>query len=285
MRKNWIPLLLALGGGAVGFGLRKWQLATGFEPGTGLAVPGAPSALALAAWAVIVALAVVALCWPIQDQMAWDRAFSAGRQSTVMVTALVLAAALLLVAGVIEAMDLPAVMAAQAALTVSESPIARGASLALPPLRIFLSIASAPCLFFWGESIYNVGEKGKENLGLLVVCLLYCVWLISDYQRRAADPVIWDYVYEVLAIVFTLMGLYYISGYSFQIGKPRRTLFFCLMGSFFSLVNLADPHSLADLFRGGASALFLATHAALILEQPPAPIQPAELETEADDHA
>ena len=122
--------------------------------------------------------------------------------------------------------------------------------------------------------------------GPLELCFLFCVWLISDYQVRAADPVVQDYMYEVFAIVCGLMGIYFVTSYSFQEGKPRRTLFFCLMGAYFSLVTLADQHSLTDIFRYGFVVLFLIAHAVLLLqEHPPAPEPEAAEETETKDPA
>ena len=70
MGKRCLPTILALVGGVAGFGLRKWQLMTGFEPGTGLTLPGAPAAGALVAWTGLVALLVLALCWKNRSECA-----------------------------------------------------------------------------------------------------------------------------------------------------------------------------------------------------------------------
>lgn len=285
MQKNMLPPILAVAGGAVGFGLRKWQLATGFEPETGLAIPGAPAALGLAVWSVLLAAAVIALCWGKKEQLPWDQAFAPGRRNSLFLTAVLLSAALLLVSAGAEiyAFLHPSADPSFSAV-YTDSVVARVASMLLPPLRIRLCLGGLPAIFLWSQEIYNSGEKGKESLCLLALCLLFCVWLISDYQTRAADPVTQDYLYEVFAIVCSLLGLYYITGYSFQTGKPRRALFFCLMGAYFSLVTLADRHSMADLFRFGFSVLFLTAHAVLILSDPPGGKRLAKMNTEAEDH-
>ena len=74
------------------------------------------------------------------------------------------------------------------------------------------------------------------------------------------------------------------------------------MFPYFSLVTLADAHSLADIFRYGFVVLFLTAHAALLLQEHPpapepeeaeeskekketAPAAPETLETEADNNA
>ena len=86
----------------------------------------------------------------------------------------------------------------------------------------------------------------------------------------AADPVTQNYMYAIFAIVCGLLGLYYIAGWSFQTGKPHRTAVFCLLGPYFSLVTLADRHTLADITRFAFVILFLTAHAVLILNPPPA---------------
>ena len=291
MGKRYLPTILALVGGAAGFGLRKWQLMTGFEPGTGLALPGAPATGALVAWTGLVALLVLALCWKNKERMCWDRAFAGARGNTVFMTAVILGAFLLLASaggeGVLLSVNYQTAM-------VMDTFGAQAAAAALPPLRIILCLLGLPCAVWWVRSLNLGGEKGKENLALLELCFLFCVWLISDYQVRAADPVVMDYVYEVFAIACSLLGIYYIAGSSFQEGKPRRTLFFCHMGIYFSLVTLADRHSLGDIFRFGFAVLFLAAHAVLLLqEHPPAPegeeeTHPAAPETkerEAEENA
>ena len=63
MKKHWLAPLLAIAGGAVGFGLRKWQLASGFEPDTGLAIPGAPAVGALAVCAAALAALIGGVIW------------------------------------------------------------------------------------------------------------------------------------------------------------------------------------------------------------------------------
>lgn len=282
MRKN-IPLFVALLGGAVGFGLRKWQLSAGFEPDTGLPIPGAPSAMILALLSVLAAAAVLVLILPNKARLPRELAFSAGKDNSLYLTAVVLAAFLLLVSAGCELFSFSS--GYQTALN-GETPVARVAAAALPPLRIFFCVMGLPCAVLWGRALYR-GEDLKERTALLGLCFLFCLWLVSDYQVRAADPIILDYVYEVFAIVCSLLGLYFITGYSFQVGKPRRCVFFCLMGVFFSLVTLADRHTWAELARCGFAVLFLSAHAALILNQPPAPPEPepeADAETEEENH-
>lgn len=281
MQKKLLPPLAALLGGGVGFALRKWQLATGFEADTGLAIPGAPAAMAVAACSALAVLALLLLCRGEAKTLAWEPAFAAGKQNSLAITALILAAMLLLASGGVEIIT----HSVNGELFYEgTTAFARATSRILAALRIVLGIGALPCVFLWARAIFR-GEGGKENLAALEPCLLYCVWLISTYQTRSADPVVQDYLYEVLAIVASLLGLYFIAGHSFGNGKPRRAVFFCLTGTYFSLVTLADGHPLADTFRHLFAVLYLTAHALLILNHPPVEEVPAEAETEADENA
>lgn len=283
MEKRYLPPVLALAGGGVGFALRKWQLATAFEPETGLALSGMPATWALLGWSALVALLVICFNWKNKERMAWDRAFAGARGNAVFMTAVILGAFLLLASAGAEAVSFSVTYQMDAG---NELFGAQVASAVLPPLRIGLCLAGLPCIILWVKHLNQGSEKCKESLALLELCFLFCVWLISDYQVRAADPVVQDYMYEVFAIVCGLMGIYFVTSYSFQEGKPRRTLFFCLMGAYFSLVTLADQHSLTDIFRYGFVVLFLIAHAVLLLqEHPPAPEPEAAEETETKDPA
>ena len=152
----------------------------------------------------------------------------------------------------------------------------------IPPLRVALCLGGCPCVLLWVRQLSREGEGRRENLALLELCLLFCFWLISDYQVRAADPVVMDYAYEVFAIAASVMAFYYLAGYSFQTGKPRRTLAACLLAAYFSLVTLADGHELTDTLRFGFVILFMVAHAALILSKPNE-IEPKALAEEETD--
>lgn len=281
MLKKYLPPFLALLGGGAGFALRKWQLATGFEADTGLAISGAPAAWVVAGFSLGMMLLFFLLSFREEKKLSWEDAYAAGKQNALAATALLLGAMLLLASAGAEIVtrSVNGVVVYE-----GETAFARAASAALPPLRIFLCVGALPCIFLWARAILR-GEGGKECLSTLEPCLLYCVWLISTYQARAADPVVQDYLYEVLALVASLLGLYFIAGPSFGNGKPCWAVFFCLTGTYFSLVTLADRHLLADTFRYLFAVLYLTAHAVLILNHPPVEEIPAEAETEADENA
>lgn len=280
-QKSILPPLTAILAGAVGFALRKWQLSAGFERDTGLAVPGAPSALLLLLWSLAVAVLLALLCWRAAQDPQRLRSLDGAVGNPACLGAILLSAVLLLASAGAEvvAFSVPGGRSSILADTV----LTQVASRVLPPLRILLCGGGVLAAGLWGRNLYTGGEKHRESLAILELCFLFSVWLISDYQLRSADPVVMDYVYEILAIVAVLMALYYLAGCSFGEPKPARALFFSLMGPYFCLVTLADTHSLADVFRYGFGSLFLLAHALFVLFAP-LPAGEEKPETEADQN-
>lgn len=283
MKKNLLPPAIALLAGGVGLGLRKWQLAAGFESETGLAIPGAPSAAALAVWSCLVAAVLAILLWrraPMPQQV--EGAFPA-RGKTLFLTACVLGGFLLLVGCGAEVVALSAsgwdLPESPASLTTAKGVLLTAWANLLPLARLILGALGCLCALVWTGGLARGNGRSHESLAILGLGLFFCVWLISDFRTRTIDPVVQNYLYEELAIVFGLMGLYCLAEYSFQAGKPRRTAWFCLLGAYFSLVTLADGHSLANVCRYGFIILFLTAHAVLLLT---APEETAEEKTEGN---
>ena len=178
MRKHILLPALALSGGAAGFILRKWQLSSGFEADTGLALPHAPSALAVAGFSAFLLLLLLFLSWREEKQLPWELAFSAGKEAPLAVTALILAAMLLLAGA---GAEIVTYVVNGAFFLEGETPFSRAASAALPPLRIALSIGALPCIFF--SMVLGrfpdgfLGPSSSSDTGSLSVscpaCLLY----------------------------------------------------------------------------------------------------------------
>lgn len=220
-----LPLALALVGGAGGFFLRRWELATVFEP-SGLAVLWSAPSLILIALSVALAAALILLCRKTKHAPTdYNEAFSAQNCWPGLVL-MALAAATMLFSGVL-------------GLRYD------GYCGILCKLMNLMCILSFFCILASAWSNF-CGKALRFSLTLLAPGYTLCLWLVSAYQQRAADPVVLDYVYELLAIICTLVGLYFSVGFSFGRPKIWRCAVFSLLGIYFSMVTLADPHSTAD---------------------------------------
>lgn len=267
MRKEILLPAIAVVGGGAGFALRRWELATAFEPDTGLPIPGAPATTALIALSVLVAAALLLLSlvgrYPRFE--GYGQAFHA-QGNTLYAMAGVLSGFLLIGAGGLMAYD----------FVQGTNPLYTRLIVAA------MAVVSGLCVMSTVRDNFKGTNQGKYSVPLLIPAFAFCVWLIAAYQVRAGDPVQLDYVYELFAIITGLLGLYFIAGFSFDKGRCAPAVLFSLLGVYFSLVTLADEHDWATLALYGFTILYLITSSALLLYNAarPLPQEPVENDTE-----
>lgn len=266
MRKEIIAPALAVAGGAVGFALRRWGLATGFEAATGLPIAGAPATLALIALSAGMVLVLALLC------LGGGRSFSGYRQAFAAQGNLACAAAgtlsgfLLLAAG--------GLMAAE--------PLMGGELVYTRLITAALALVAGVCVVLTARDNLRGLGSGKYSLPLLMPAYAFCVWLIAAYQVRAGDPVRLDYVYELFAIITGLLGLYGAASFSFARGRLFPTCLFSLLGVYFSLVTLADGHRLSELLLYAFTILYLLTNTVTLLHNAARPEDSAQGEHDTE---
>ena len=267
MRKEIVLPSLAVGGGIVGLLLRRWELATAFEADTGLVTPNMPSTWALIIWSALLAAAFILLCRGKHRSFAggYDAAFAA-KGNTVYVTAMVLAAFLLLASAVLNYMGIPAAYA-EAVAAVRAGNAQTTPLFNVLPRAILGALAAVSffCVLSTGRNNYRGEGKGKFSFPLLAPAYMGCIWLIAAYQVRAGDPVRQDYIYELFAIISSLLGLYFMAGFSFERAKVFRSSLFSLLGVYFSLVTLADGHELYVVLLYGFCILSLTANVTALL--------------------
>ena len=150
-------------------------------------------------------------------------------------------------------------------------------------LLALMSLVSAACLFVVGKNNYRMEGRGKYSAALLLPSYTCCLWLISAYQARSADPVILDYVYQLFAVIAAVLGTYFTAGFAFERAKVFRASFFSLLGIYFCLVTLADRHDVSMLLLFVAFALYLLATAVLLqynAARPEGPRMPRRLQPE-----
>lgn len=250
MKKTLLPPAAALAFGAAGFGLRLWGLGTAFEPDTGLPIPGAPATAALILLTAAALLLLGGLLWRMcrgAPLLSYDEAFRCAAPAAV--TADVVCALLLAGAGLLGLWD-----------------CVRGGvpNLAYPVLDALL-VASGGCVLLTGRNNYRGQGQGRFNAYLLLPAYAFCLWLVLTYQAQAGNPVILDYVYRILAIICSLLGLYFTAGFSFEKGKAIPALWTGLAAVYFSCVCLADFRGGRDLALSVFSIVYFTAHSAVLL--------------------
>lgn len=82
------------------------------------------------------------------------------------------------------------------------------------------------------------GTKSPAALYLVPVLFLI-VDLVCRFRLWTRDPVILDYCFDLFALIAAMCALIHLSGYCFDQGGRRITVFFALCGVFFSAVSMA----------------------------------------------
>jgi hypothetical protein len=232
---------------AVGFMLRWLQNIRTIDEETGLSTPGAPINGVVAALIVIVALVLmgyVVYLKRYESPLEPEKALG-GR--TLLYTVLgMLSAALLLVSGVMQLV--------QANETVwGEGNVG---------IHRICGIATVAAAFGLGVTVRGADKPERataRRVGIALLILFDCIWLITIYKSAAADPVVWRYAVEVLAIAAAAVAAYYVAGYYYDEPHPKMALFFCEVGAFLCVMGAMDDHTTADSIALVAQAVLLFT--------------------------
>ena len=244
MRKELVLPVTAIVGGAIGFFLRRLELATAFEPDTGLPIEGMPVTWALIALSAAVAVVLLLLCLGVGKgfEGGYDQAFRA-RDAAPYMMGMTAGAFLTAAAGVLLLLKLPRLYA-EASLETSGFPMF---SLVPMVLLSVLCLASAWSMLMLGKNNYRGEEKGRYSAWLLIPAYTCCMWLIVSYQEHSGDPIILDYVYQLFSVIAAVLGCYFLSGFGFGRSRPAAAAFFSAEAMYFALVTLADTHEPAFL--------------------------------------
>mgnify|MGYP001634748413 CR=1 FL=1 len=214
--------LLALAGGLVCFFLRLWQLRTGFEPDTDLAIPGALAGqLLLAALAVLILVTVLSV--RSLSAAPSGALFAAGLQVSKGHLAVLLAGLLLLgVSGILHLMS--------SALFLEDWI----ASL----LEGFLILASV----FSFLPVVRVCQKGGSLSSSLLLTPAVCsvVELVLAYRTSSVNPVLQSYYVDLLALAALTLAYYRLSAFAFRCGQLRRFTLYAVLSVVLCLASTAD---------------------------------------------
>lgn len=206
MKKNQLLLLTALVGGAAAFALRTLQLRTGFEADTGLPLPGNPYALGLPLLLAGLAALILLLARQLpEDRDAASLAFPAAFPAPGAggATLLVMGAFLLAASGAYS-------LYSGALLAPARSELALGA----------LAMLSAGCLL---PVIAACRRQTAVNGNLLLAPVAFLVVrLVLQSRKDSINPTLEAYYPELLALVFLILGFYYLAAFAFGGGRTRR---------------------------------------------------------------
>ena len=257
-RTRW--LVCALAAALAAAALRRWQLASAFEPPLGLSVPGAQASVILvcvllmaAAWLAILALSGYSRA---EGQgCRWDLVFL-GTGDWVYPALAVLAALLALAAA-------PCLLwmgwGQWEAYQQAKAMLAQGIEVKLPSNNGMLAMATAAGalasflgLLQLGRDGLRPGKRGKGGFSAALPGVAGCVWLMESFRAHAANPVLWDYAPLLLSIVCGMLFYMDFAGISAGAARPRRLLWMAGMTLILSAAALVSA-----VGSGWADALLL----------------------------
>lgn len=273
-RASW--LICTLAAALTAAALRKWQLASAFEPDTGLSIPMAPASVTLACLLVISAawFLILTTYQPVSKRPLtvgqahrWDMVFLDAGDPVYPI--LVVLAAFVAVASVplLLKTGIGQWQAYRAAIKAGIQPPSNNGVLtiatAVGALLSFLGLLQM------GRDGLHAGRRGKGGFAAALPGVAGCVWLMESFRGHAANPVRWDYAPQLIAIVCGMLLYMDFAGMSAGAARPRRLLWLAAM----TVVMSASALVSATAWKGWADVLLLTaqmlTAAAVLWRLPP----------------
>ena len=235
MRKDILLPALAVAGGAAGFLLRRWQLASAYVPETGLFIHGAPATLALLGLLGLLALAFLLLSWEKgegpSDFLPAFRCPEPGQMA-----ALAAAGFLLFAAGGFGMQDGFRALRMWR-LDPSLYPFSN------PGSQLLAGALCVPA----GFGILLMGRMAYREELNAAACRLASfpafaglIWLFACHLEHGTEPVLMKYGVQLAAVLLLTLAHYLLAGFLFD--RPYRcpTAFLALTGAAAGITSLAD---------------------------------------------
>lgn len=256
--------------------LRRWQLGSAFEEGTGLAVRYAPASVTLlcvlvmaGAWFILLSMHQPMTRRPMAPGQAhrWDLVFLDAGDPVYPILAVLAAFLTLASIPVLFIVGVEQWRLYQEMLEAHLQPPSNNGLLTLATAAgAFLATLG---LLQMGRDGLRPGRRGKGGFSAALPGAAGCIWLMESFRGHAANPVRWDYAPLLLAIVSGMLFFMDFAGMSAGAGQPRRLLWMAAMVLVLSapaLVSALAEKSLADVLLLFAQAL---TAAAVLWRLPP----------------
>ena len=290
MRPMWLlcAVIPALAGAVV----RRWQLKTAFGGLLALHIKGSPASVVLTC-VLVIGAALLLLLAARQEECRLPRgsgqkkclAGMTARGDTVTLTLTVAAAFLALAAAPVLFLKGKQIREAFRMTMVTGAEVG-GNSGILMMIAAVGAVLTFAGLLMAGRDRYRGNRDGKGESMLLLCTVSGCLWLMETYRGCAADPVRWDYVPLLLAIICGMLFYLDCAGLACRAYHPRRTLWLAGMVVILSAVALAGGQELGPillLVSQMLAALAVLWRLPLNMEHPPVAEEPQVSEEEIQE--
>ena len=113
------------------------------------------------------------------------------------------------------------------------------------------SLLAALGLLQMGRDGLRPGRRGKGGFSAALPGVAGCVWLMESFRAHAANPVLWDYAPQLIAIVAGMAFYMDFAGMSAGAPRPRRLLWLAGMSAILSAASLVSTLAELSLIAGG----------------------------------
>lgn len=280
----------------IGVGLRLWQSKTAFEGELNLPIPHAPASVALTCLLILSAAVLLLLALRQREEApprgAEHRLWRAGamlaKGDRVCLTLTVTAAFAALVAG--PALMLRGWELRQEHLQIIATGGEHSNNGTLMMVTGVTSLLAFGGLLLAGRDRYRGIREGKGEQSVMLAAVNGGLWLMESYRGGAADPVLWNYVPLLVAIVCGMLFYMDCAGLAAGAPHPRRTLWLAGVTAVISAVAIPggrDTGSILLLCAQILAALAVLWKLPANMEDPPAVEVPAapreEIQEEKQD--
>lgn len=244
-RIYWLVATILLAGAACS--ARLWQEATAFEGTYALPVPGATASVVLVCvWVMAAAfLAILAIHQPVMISpraklrgQRWDTSFFATGDPVFLGLMCISALCSLVAVPVLFSRGRTLWKAYQVAVSLKTWKGGDNGVLAM--VTAGLALLAFFGLLQIGREGFRPGRRGKGGFWAALPACAGCGWLLGTYRNCAADPVLWDYVPLLLAVIAGMLMYIDWAGMSCAAARPRRMLWLSAMTVVCSWVALAS---------------------------------------------
>ena len=283
-RWGWLVCSAVLAGGAVW--LRRWQIDTAFEGDLNLPVAGAPATICLLCLMAIAA-ALLGILAMVQREAPLPRHLHRqGRRDLTQATGSGLHLALTLVAAALLLAAAPMLLQEGAGLwqAFRLSADKTGNNGILVILTGLSSVLAFVGVLVAGVAVFRGKQGGRSSM--VMAAVNGCAWMMESYRGHAANPVQWDYVPLLLAVVLGM--LLYLEWAALSVGKPRPRLLLWLAGMtivFSAMAAAAHTTLSGNLMLAAQSVCAVAVlwYVPVNLANPPQQEEPEELEEQPEE--
>lgn len=113
-----------------------------------------------------------------------------------------------------------------------------------------------PLILSSANKPHVTGNSGVTLLALLPI-LFYGTWLLTSYKQNSINPVVWDYIIEILTLIVSLLASFRIAGFAYGVTDTKKAMFLCMFGGMLSIMSIADNRYLGQQLMFAASALMM----------------------------